>query len=126
MVIGFGVNVHLEAAALPVPSATSLALQASEAALRGPLSRTEVVRSCLTALGELYLTWQGGESDEELAASYRARCATIGRRVRVELVRGPPMEGIATGVDSGGRLVVRIDSRVQVVGAGDVIHLRSV
>ena len=65
-------------------------------------SRTEVVRSCLTALGELYLTWQEGESDEELATSYRARCATIGRRVRVELVRGPPMEGIATGVDAAG------------------------
>jgi BirA family transcriptional regulator, biotin operon repressor / biotin---[acetyl-CoA-carboxylase] ligase len=126
VVVGFGVNVHLEAADLPVPSATSLALQAGDAALRGPLSRTEVVRSCLTALGELYLTWQGGETDEELAASYRARCATIGRRVRVELVHGPPTEGIATGVDSGGRLVVRTDSRVQVVGAGDVIHLRSV
>jgi biotin-(acetyl-CoA carboxylase) ligase len=36
------------------------------------------------------------------------------------------MEGVATGVDSGGRLVVRTDSRVQIVGAGDVIHLRSV
>ena len=125
VVIGFGVNVHLTAADLPVPSATSLALEASDGAIRGP-SRTEVVRSCLTALGELYLTWQEGESDQELATSYRARCATIGRRVRVELVRGPPMEGIATGVDAGGRLVVRTDSRVQIVGAGDVIHLRSV
>jgi BirA family biotin operon repressor/biotin-[acetyl-CoA-carboxylase] ligase len=109
-----------------VPSATSLALQASDAALRGPLSRTEVVRSCLTALGELYLSWQGRETDEELAASYRARCSTIGRLVRVELVRGPPMEGTATGVDAGGRLVVRTDTGVQIVGAGDVIHLRSV
>jgi BirA family transcriptional regulator, biotin operon repressor / biotin---[acetyl-CoA-carboxylase] ligase len=144
VVIGVGINVHSEAGDLPVPSATSLALQASDAALGGPhsrtalggphsrtalggsLSRTEVVRSCLTAIGERYLTWQRGETDEELASSYRARCATIGRRVRVELVRGAPMEGVATGVDSGGRLVVRTDSRVQIVGAGDVIHLRSV
>jgi len=126
VVIGIGINVHSEARDLPVPSATSLALQAGAAALGGPLTRTEVVRSCLTALGERYLTWQWGETDEELASSYRARCATIGRRVRVELVRGAPMEGVATGVDSGGRLVVRTDSRVQIVGAGDVIHLRSV
>ena len=126
VVIGIGINVHSEARDLPVPSATSLALQARAAASGGPLSRTEVVRSCLTALGERYLTWQRGETDEELASSYRARCATIGRRVRVELVRGAPMEGVATGVDSGGRLVVRTDSRVQIVGAGDVIHLRSV
>jgi BirA family transcriptional regulator, biotin operon repressor / biotin---[acetyl-CoA-carboxylase] ligase len=144
VVIGIGINVHSEAGDLPVPSATSLALQASAAALGGPLSRTalggslsrtalggslsrtEVVRSCLTALGERYLSWQRGETDEELANSYRARSATIGRRVRVELVGGGPMEGVATGVDSGGRLVVRTDSRVQIVGAGDVIHLRSV
>jgi BirA family transcriptional regulator, biotin operon repressor / biotin---[acetyl-CoA-carboxylase] ligase len=144
VVIGIGINVHSEAGDLPVPSATSLALQASDAALGGPLSRTalggslsrtalggslsrtEVVRSCLTALGERYLSWQRGETDEELANSYRARSATIGRRVRVELVGRGPMEGVATGVDSGGRLVVRTDSRVQIVGAGDVIHLRSV
>lgn len=125
VVIGIGINVHSKAGDLPVPSATSLALQASDAA-GGPLSRTEVVRSCLTALGERYLSWQRGATDEELANSYRALSATIGRRVRVELVGGRPMEGVATGVDSGGRLVVRTDSRVQIVGAGDVIHLRSV
>jgi len=126
VVIGIGINVHSKAGDLPVPSATSLALQASDAALGGPLSRTEVVRSCLTALGERYLSWQRGATDEELANSYRALSATIGRRVRVELVGGRPMEGVATGVDSGGRLVVRTDSRVQIVSAGDVIHLRSV
>jgi BirA family biotin operon repressor/biotin-[acetyl-CoA-carboxylase] ligase len=126
VVIGFGVNVHLTAADLPVPSATSLALHAGESAFRGPLSRTEVVRSCLVTLGALYLGWQEGETAEELAAKYLQRCATIGRRVRVELVAGPPVEGIAIGVDSAGRLVVRTDSGVQVVGAGDVIHLRGV
>jgi BirA family transcriptional regulator, biotin operon repressor / biotin---[acetyl-CoA-carboxylase] ligase len=126
VVIGFGVNVHLTAAELPVPSATSLALHASESAFRGPLSRTDVVRSCLAALGAFYLAWQQGATDEELAASYRERCATIDRRVRVELVGGLPVEGTATEVDSGGRLVIRTDSGVQVVSAGDVIHLRSV
>jgi BirA family biotin operon repressor/biotin-[acetyl-CoA-carboxylase] ligase len=126
VVIGFGVNVHQTLADLPVPTATSLALHTSHLASRGRLSRTEVVRSTLLALGERYLSWQEGQTDEALAASYRDRCATIGRRVRVELVGRPPMEGIATEVDSRGRLVVRTDSRVQVVGAGDVIHLRSV
>jgi BirA family biotin operon repressor/biotin-[acetyl-CoA-carboxylase] ligase len=126
VVIGFGVNVHLSAADLPVPSATSLAINVTGPALRGPLSRTEVIRTCLDALGELYLAWTKGETDEELAASYRERCTTIGRRVRVELVGGRPIEGTATAVDSGGRLVIRTDSGVQVVGAGDVIHLRGV
>jgi len=126
VVVGFGVNVHLTAADLPVPSATSLALHVAESALPGPLSRTEVVRSCLDVLGALYLAWRTGEQDEELAASYRKRCATIDRRVRVELVGGRPIEGTATGVDGGGRLVIRTDSGVQVLSAGDVIHLRGV
>lgn len=126
VVIGLGVNVHQTAADLPAPTATSLALQTSDPALRGRLSRTEVICSALLALGDGYLTWQQDQTDETLAASYRERCATIGRRVRVQLVGRPPMVGIATDVDSGGRLVIRTDSRVQVVGAGDVIHLRGV
>ena len=126
VVIGFGVNVHLTAADLPVPSATSLALHAGESMVAVRFHRTEVVRSCLVALGASYLVWNQGKTAEELAAKYRERCATIGRRVRVELVGRPPIEGIATGVDSAGRLVVGTDSGAQVVGAGDVIHLRGV
>lgn len=55
----------------------------------------------------------------EVVARYRPRCATIGRRVRVELPRGS-IEGTAEAVDDDGRLVV--DGRP--VAAGDVIHLR--
>jgi BirA family transcriptional regulator, biotin operon repressor / biotin---[acetyl-CoA-carboxylase] ligase len=49
---------------------------------------------------------------------YRARCETLGRRVRVELP-GETVEGRATDVDEEGRLVV--DGRR--IGAGDVVHL---
>ncbi|HUR23779.1 MAG TPA: biotin--[acetyl-CoA-carboxylase] ligase [Acidimicrobiales bacterium] len=50
---------------------------------------------------------------------YRVRCTTLGRRVRVELPQGP-VEGVATGVDNDGRLLV--DGRP--IAAGDVVHLR--
>lgn len=50
---------------------------------------------------------------------YRARCQTLGRRVRVQLP-GEVVEGRATGVDGAGRLVV--DGRP--IGVGDVVHLR--
>ena len=49
---------------------------------------------------------------------YRARCATLGRHVRVQLPR-ETVEGRATDVDEEGRLVV--DGRR--IGAGDVVHL---
>jgi BirA family transcriptional regulator, biotin operon repressor / biotin---[acetyl-CoA-carboxylase] ligase len=126
VVIGIGINVHLSAAELPVPSATSLALHAGESAEHTPLSRSEVLRECLDTLGRIYGRWESGEADDDLAASYRDLCATIGRQVRVELVDDQSIEGIATSVDDAGRLVVSTASGLEVVSAGDVIHLRSV
>lgn len=55
----------------------------------------------------------------DVLARYRDRCATLGRRVRVELPDGP-FEGLATDVDGDGRLLV--DGRP--ITAGDVVHLR--
>jgi BirA family biotin operon repressor/biotin-[acetyl-CoA-carboxylase] ligase len=59
-------------------------------------------------------------------ADYRARLATLGRAVRVELA-GRTLEGVATDVDELGRLVVRPAAGPPVVvAAGDVVHLRGV
>jgi BirA family biotin operon repressor/biotin-[acetyl-CoA-carboxylase] ligase len=63
-------------------------------------------------------------ADPGLAARYRARCVTIGRRVRVERPHGD-LEGTAVDVAAGGELVVDDDANERhVVNVGDVIHLR--
>jgi BirA family biotin operon repressor/biotin-[acetyl-CoA-carboxylase] ligase len=63
---------------------------------------------------------------DAVAADYRARLGTLGRPVRVELASGV-LEGVATDVDDGGRLVVMArDGSPAVVAAGDVVHLRRV
>ena len=54
----------------------------------------------------------------DVLGRYRARCDTLGRRVRVELPVST-VEGVATEVDDDGRLVV--DGRAIV--AGDVVHV---
>lgn len=55
---------------------------------------------------------------------WRARCITIGRRVRVDL-GARDLVGVATDVDTSGRLVVSGDDGIDhVVAAGDVVHLR--
>ena len=61
---------------------------------------------------------------------YRARLATIGRRVRVEKASatgdGDALEGLAVDVDDAGRLVVRDDHGTDhTFAVGDVIHLRN-
>lgn len=61
----------------------------------------------------------GLETPGDVLPRYRARCSTLGRRVRVELPDST-VEGTAEAVDEQGRLVV--DGRE--ITAGDVVHLR--
>ena len=80
------------------------------AACLGPAAdRRAVLAAYLAALG----------APGDVIGRYRERCTTLGRRVRVDLPAGT-IEGIATGVDADGRLVV--DGRP--IAAGDVVHLR--
>ena len=62
----------------------------------------------------------------ELAEAYRARCGTLGQRVRAELPGGGELIGIATDVDAEGRVVIDIDGQLGTiaVAAGDITHLR--
>jgi BirA family biotin operon repressor/biotin-[acetyl-CoA-carboxylase] ligase len=54
-----------------------------------------------------------------------ARSATLGRRVRVELPDHHVVEGIATGLDDAGHLLVTDAAGSEVrVAAGDVVHVR--
>lgn len=69
------------------------------------------------ALLDAWLTGLDGPAD--VLARYRARCDTLGRRVRVELPR-ETLEGLAEDVDDEGRLVVE----GRPIAAGDVVHLR--
>jgi BirA family biotin operon repressor/biotin-[acetyl-CoA-carboxylase] ligase len=57
--------------------------------------------------------------------AYTASCATLGRRVRVEMPGGEEVLGQAEAVDEAGRLVVRDAEGVRrEVAAGDIVHLR--
>ena len=67
----------------------------------------------------LYAWLEALDRQDDVLSRYRERCATLGRRVRVE---GPAttVEGVATDVDEEGRLVV--DGRKFHVG--DAVHLK--
>ena len=75
-VVGVGLNVGMTADELPVPEATSLAIEGEAP------DRTELLGLLLDTLWEGYVAWQeGGEAaTAHLAASYAAACSTIGRR----------------------------------------------
>jgi BirA family biotin operon repressor/biotin-[acetyl-CoA-carboxylase] ligase len=115
-VVGVGLNVGMTADELPVPEATSLAIEGEAP------DRTELLGLLLDTLWEGYVAWQeGGEAaTSRLAASYAVACSTIGRPVRVDLPSGEVLTGTATGIDPAGRLLV--DGTA--VSAGDVVHVR--
>lgn len=118
-VLGIGINVHLTAEQLPVPTATSLAV------LRPGKTfvRAEIIATMLATLALLYHRWEDGR-DAQLIGEYERRCATLGRPVRVHRPDGTTVEGEAVGVDTEGRLRVRTAGQIVLFAAGDVTHLR--
>jgi BirA family transcriptional regulator, biotin operon repressor / biotin---[acetyl-CoA-carboxylase] ligase len=124
-VVGVGLNTGMTAEELPVPTATSLSLEQGGAATP---DRVDVLLEVLAAIRRAYDDWQrGGEpAAERLATSYAVACVTVGRAVRVDLPDGSVLEGTAEAVDASGRLVVRTADGSREVGAGDVVHVRSI
>ena len=119
-VVGVGINVSTTREELPIEAATSLAIEAGTAP-----DRTDILLWVLGALREEYDAWQAGGA-APLHAAYLRSCATVGRDVQVALPGGGALTGRATGIDPGGRLVVAGPDGEVAVGAGDVVHVRSV
>ncbi|MFI5666932.1 biotin--[acetyl-CoA-carboxylase] ligase [Streptomyces sp. NPDC051704] len=125
VVIGIGLNVTLTEDELPVPEAGSLILAKAAVTDREPL-----LKSVLRALEQWYGDWRAAGGDPAasgLQEAYAADCVTLGRHVRADLPGGRTLTGTAEAVDSDGRLVIRTaEDKHEAVGAGDVVHLRSV
>ncbi len=139
VVVGAGLNLTIPADALPVPTATSLALNGVPDAA-GSLGDLALA----AYLGELRRLWtvftaeelgDAGVVDEELGnaadgggirAAVSEACSTLGQSVRVDLPDGTEQKGIAMDLDESGRLRISIGSngRTQTVAAGDITHLR--
>lgn len=121
-VVGIGLNVSTTAEELPVPTATSLAIEGGD---DGP-DRTDLLIAVLQTLREAFDAWEAGGDlgGRRLAESYVNACVTIGQQVRVELPSGEALVGLASGVDPGGRLLVEAGGTTTAVAAGDVVHVR--
>jgi BirA family biotin operon repressor/biotin-[acetyl-CoA-carboxylase] ligase len=117
VIIGIGLNVSLRPDELPVPTATSLAIEAA------PADRDPVLRAILRELAARHTEFRSG-GEGALRESYKALCATLGRQVRVELPGGSILTGEACDIEEAGRLVVRAADGEHLLSAGDVIHVR--
>jgi biotin-(acetyl-CoA carboxylase) ligase len=122
LVVGTGLNVSLREDELPVPAATSLAIEGAPLSDRAPL-----LRAILREYETWYREWTalGGDPESSgLRTAYKDLCVTLGRQVRVELPGGEGLSGTARDVDGAGRLVVAGTGGDSAVSAGDVVHVR--
>lgn len=123
VVVGCGINVAMDADELPVATATSLRLAGAEVAM------TDLLVAVLDAMAAELTAWQ--DDPDAVPGRYARVCATIGRRVRVQVRPDDQTDrpdafvrGRATGVDPRGCLLVDVDGAERVFSAGDVVHLR--
>ena len=122
VVVGIGLNVTLRLDELPVPDATSLAIEQAACTDRDPL-----LRALLRTLDSELRQWCEHEGDpfaSGLREAYQQRCVTLGERVWVQLPGQPELTGTAVDVDSEGRLVVLSDGQRRALSVGDVTHVR--
>jgi BirA family biotin operon repressor/biotin-[acetyl-CoA-carboxylase] ligase len=120
-VIGVGINVSNTVEELPTPDSSSLALRSAST-----LDRSVILRAVCRTLESLFVAWCTDEGDPAagLADSYRERCSTLGREIRIQLPGQGSVSGRAVDLDASGRLVVAgADGRVA-LGLGDVVHVR--
>ena len=128
VILGTGLNVNLSSAELPVPTATSVALEQ-------PLTvdRTLLLKSYLSHFAVLYRSFCNADGDPaagmaggpSLHKRVEAVLVTLGKQVKAQLPGDHEIIGHATRLDDyGSLLVVDGAAHEHVVTAGDVVHLR--
>lgn len=114
-VVGMGLNISLEEDELPVPTATSLALEGIR------VDQSLAVAGVLRHFERHYARWQ---ETGNLRAEYEARCSSVGAPLQVVVDERRTVSGLGHGVDDDGRLLVDTGSGIEAFAAGDVVHAR--
>lgn len=125
VVVGSGVNTRMTAEELPVPTATSLAV---EGAPVDDALEDAVIAAYLVGLRDRVGRYLAAGADADASGiriEARAACLTLGRTVNIELPDGDVLRARAVDLDVDGRLVVEGEDGVtRSVAAGDVTHVR--
>lgn len=128
VILGTGLNVSLSSAELPVPTATSVALEQPVT-----VDRTLLLKSYLSHFAVLYRSFCNADGDPaagmaggpSLHKRVEAVLVTLGKQVKAQLLGDHEIIGHATRLDDyGSLLVVDGAAHEHVVTAGDVVHLR--
>lgn len=113
VVIGIGINVYTRQEELPVPNATSFALQGYS-----ECDRNELLAHILKSFSDHLERWEN--EDSSLLLEYTNASATLGRQVSIEIPGQSNVLSVAAGIDASGALVLEDGRHITV---GDVVHV---
>jgi len=114
VVIGIGINVGMTLEELPVPTATSLAIEGVS-----DINRNEILARVLALFESNFTAWDAG--DNSVAQIYASLSSTLGTKVQIHYPNEQIEKGLAVAISPRGELILDSGSHVQ---AGDVVHLR--
>jgi BirA family biotin operon repressor/biotin-[acetyl-CoA-carboxylase] ligase len=118
-VVGFGLNVNLKAADLPMPNAGALPPTSLTLALGAEVDRQAVLRAILTGIDDAYdLLWH--DRADVLRVAWAERLVGRGELVRIETDAGP-RKGVFSGVDHDGALLLAVEGAIERIIVGDVV-----
>ncbi|HEY8547662.1 MAG TPA: biotin--[acetyl-CoA-carboxylase] ligase [Acidimicrobiales bacterium] len=121
VVVGVGVNVNWPDALPDELADTATALNHLTGA---PVDRADLLVAFLRRLDGHYGSLVAAGAPSALLPAWKARSATLGRRVRVDL-GADDVEGVAVDVTGDGHLVVEtLEGDRRTFAVGDVVHLR--
>ncbi len=118
VVVGMGLNIRWEREPIAEVAERAATL---EAHLGRPVDRWEVVAAVLTAL-DRWLVRIEDEGPDPVLATYRERCCTLGRRLRLQRP-SDVLEGRAVAIADTGALVIDTGAELVTVTAGDAHHV---
>ena len=115
LVIGLGCNLTADG----YPAALEAEAVSCEEIVGDPVDRDTLLEAFLDVFARRLVDL------DAVPAAARAASATLGRHVRVEMDRRPPLVGEAVAITDSGGLVVRDDGGTDhTIATGDVVHLR--
>jgi BirA family biotin operon repressor/biotin-[acetyl-CoA-carboxylase] ligase len=116
IVLGIGMDVNMEMSELPPDVYRLTTTLAAEVGAK--INRTALLQQVLRDLERWYQKFLGNEKD--VLNEWKKLNMTVGNRITVSGA-GEALDGLAQGVDSDGRLIVRLDDgAIRTVAAGDV------
>jgi BirA family biotin operon repressor/biotin-[acetyl-CoA-carboxylase] ligase len=126
-VVGVGINVHWDPAAMPAeisPGATSVATELERAGLGPPPARAELLAAVLERFEEHYDALGDDAAAASVVERAAARSEILGDQVRARFADGRTVEGLARRLLPSGALEIESGGDVLALESGEIEHLR--